>query len=145
MTVIVWDGVSIASDKMVCNGSTAQAVTKIFRIGSELMGLTGNLSIGMEMIEWYREGAQPEKYPTSNRTEDKGCSLIVIKGPRNVWKYESSPYPFLFEAKYCAFGSGDQVALGALYMGATAAEAVQAAIIYESNCGCGIDELKFEE
>lgn len=104
MTVIAWDGQTLAADKLACNGWTRQTVTKIFRHGKELIGVCGNTSIGMEVRDWYTAGALRGDYPVANRKVDEGASLIVVKPDRTVWKYESSPIPFRVEGPFCAFG-----------------------------------------
>lgn len=131
MTVIVWDGVTLAADKACFNGSTMQAVEKLRKISvngkTYLLGFTGDFSVAMEMLHWAKNGFGTEHFPASNRDPKEGCSMIVVNEDREVWKYASSPYPWQTMAQRCAFGSGDNAALGALFMGATAEQAVQAA------------------
>lgn len=144
MTVIAWDGKTLAADKLACNGSTKSTTTKIFRHDDCLLAVTGNLSIGMEMVNWARSGYKPEEYPASNRNLNEGCSLIKIEPNGDVWKYESAPFPFKLEGRFLAFGSGDECAYVAMHCGATAAEAVAATSLFNTGCGNGIDTLEFE-
>jgi hypothetical protein len=141
MTVIAWDGKTLAADKLACNGQTKTVVTKIARCGNELIGVCGDLSIGMELRDWYARGAAREDYPASNRDPDKGASLIVIRANGECWKYESSPAPFKQEAEHCAFGSGSPEALVAMACGKTAAEAVALASRFNTSCGMGVDAI----
>jgi len=146
MTVLAWDGTTFAADKLCCNGSTKKTVTKIFKSHCKidgsitLLGITGNVSIGMEMVSWYERGAVDSEYPQSNRQEDRGCSLVVIDKD-NVRVYESSPDPFVIEGKFCAFGCGEEAALAAMECGANAARAVEVVCMYNNGCGNGIDTL----
>lgn len=145
MTVIAWDGTTLAADKLMCNGNTKQTVTKIFKTPIKgrhyLLAVTGCLSIGMEMVDWYFNGADHAEYPSASRAESGGASLIVVKPDSTVWKYESSPSPFKIEGAFCAFGSGDTAALCAMECGADARRAVEAACKYDASCGNGIDTL----
>lgn len=141
MTVIAWDGKTLAADKLSTNGSTKGTTTKIFTHGNELLGVTGDLSIGLEVRDWYVAGAVPKDYPTGNREPGRGSSLIVVKPDRSVWKYESSPVPFRVEDARCAFGSGDESAKVAMHCGKTAVEAVQIASLFNTGCGGGVDSL----
>lgn len=144
MTVIVFDGKTLAADKSASCGGVVQSVTKIQRHGDELLACTGNLSIGLELFDWYKRGALPSTYPPANRDEDKGASLIVVGAGGMVRKYESSPFPIEFNGAFSAFGSGAATALGAMHMGATAKQAVEAAIKWDAGCGLGIDTLELQ-
>ena len=141
MTCIAWDGKTLAADKLMVNGATRGTTTKIFRHAGELLGVTGNLSIGMEMLAWLKDGADPDKYPASNRLLTEGCSLIRVRADGSVLKYESSPFPFVVEGSHCAFGSGEESAMAAMHCGADAFRAVSVACMCNTGCGNGIDTL----
>lgn len=141
MTVIAFDGVTLAADKMISNGQTQSKTTKIFKHEDELLGLTGDISVGMEVLAWYLAGHVVKDYPVSNRKLDEGCTLIVIKPGPLVLKYESSPHAFVIEGAFQAFGCGDLAALAAMEMGAKAPRAVEVACKLASHCGMGIDTL----
>lgn len=141
MTVIAWKDGVLAADRLMLHGATRKEVTKIHRVADCLAGVCGTLSIGMEMLAWYRAGAIPGQYPTSNRNPSEGASLIVVRPDGTVWNYESSPHPFLVEGPFCAFGSGDEPAMVAMYCGKSAAEAVEIAGLYNNGCGNGVDTL----
>lgn len=146
MTVIAWDGKTLAADKMMRSGETAQLTTKIERYGVWLLGFTGNASVGREMVHWFRNGAEPDRYPASNRKLDEGASLIAVNTEtREVWKYESSPAPIKFDSRCCAFGSGDVAALVAMACGKTAREAVMLASQFVVSVGGGIDAIDLED
>jgi hypothetical protein len=144
MTVIAWDGKTLAADRLMCNGYSKQETTKISRYGRELLGVCGNLSAGRETLDWYQAGALPDKYPTSNRGENSGASLVVVKPDGRVLKYESSPSAFEVEGKFAAFGCGDEAALVALSLGCSAKEAVEITCRFNSSCGGGVDVLTLE-
>jgi hypothetical protein len=144
MTVIAWDGKTLAADKLACFGNTKGTVTKIFRHGAELVGITGTLSTGQEMFEWYKAGAKPTEFPSSNRGADKGSSLVVIRADKTAWKYESGPYPFQMEDPQCAWGCGDETAKVAMACGLNARDAVLMTIRFNTGCGNGVDTLEME-
>ncbi len=142
MTVVAWDGKTLAADKLVTFGSTRGTVTKIFRHGGELLAITGDVSIGQELLAWYRDGAVPAEYPPSNRDPSKGASLICILPSGKVWKYESSPHPFMLEGKFAAFGCADEMALVAMECGKSAREAIEVVCKFNIHCGNGVDVLE---
>lgn len=146
MTVIVWDGVTLAADKQATQSDLGRKVKKIRRIRGNLVGVSGQWDLAQEMFDWFAQGAKREAWPATQRTDDKWVGLLVITPRRRILKYESSPIPidFTVERRY-AFGSGRDFAYGAMAMGASAREAVLVASKYDINCGMGVDTLMLEE
>lgn len=141
MTVIAWDGRALAADRLMQSGDTRQPTTKIWRHGGGLVGVTGNLSVGMEMLAWFRAGAEPAAFPASNRNLGEGATLVHVDAAGRCWRYDSTPHAFVVEGPFAAFGSGDMAALVAMHCGKTAREAVEVAAVYCSSVGLGVDEL----
>lgn len=148
MTVIAWDGRTLAADRQACYGQQILPTTKIFccehRGEKVLLGVTGDLSVGLEMVAWYKAGVIAKDYPDSNRDPDKGASLHVVLSDGSFWRFESSPEPWKVEGAFCAFGSGAEGALVALACGKSAKEAVELVSRFNSTCGCGVDTLELE-
>lgn len=142
MTVIAWDGKTLAADKRaVQGGGISRTLTKIMRApGGALVAMTGGLDAAMEMRHWYLAGAEPAKFPEKAR-EDVS-TLIVILPSREIWMWASGPYGARMEVDRMAFGSGRDFAEAAMYLGHTAAEAVRVACVFQSDCGNGIDTLE---
>lgn len=145
MTIIVWDGVTLAADKQATQSDLARKVKKIRRIRGNLVGASGQWDLAQEMFDWFAQGAKREAWPATQRTDDKWVGLLVITPNRKILKYESSPIPIDFTAnKRYAFGSGRDFAYGAMEMGADARAAVLAASKFDINCGMGVDTLTLE-
>lgn len=145
MTVIAWDGKTLAADKRMCAGDTVKTTTKIFRFGRELLGFSGDISVGAELLDWYRAGAKPESFPAINRCKDSVASLMLIRADGTAWRYESGPSPFRCEGEFCAWGSGDESALVAMACGKSAAEAIEVVARFNNGCGNGVDTLTLED
>ena len=145
MSVIAWDGKTLAADKRASFGTTIHTTTKIFHSGDALVAYAGDASFGEEMRAWYGRGAKPEDFPVSNRDKEDWAGLLVIRRGRPIARYERTPYPVLFEDTLFAIGSGREFALAAMHLGKTAREAVEVAIALDSGCGNGIDTRTFEE
>jgi hypothetical protein len=112
MTVIAFDGTTLAADKRaVQGGGIARTCTKIVRHKHSLIAISGDWDTGAELREWFMAGAEPEKFPPKAR-EDK-AALIVIDA-FGIRQYNSGPYPMAIEAKRCAWGSGRDFAEAAL-------------------------------
>lgn len=56
MTVIAWDGKTLAADKRGTRGGLPVTVTKIKRIGDVIAGVAGNAAHVGELFQWVAEG-----------------------------------------------------------------------------------------
>jgi len=140
MTVIAWDGKTLAADRQSQCGDGIIAVTKIFRVANCLVGITGDLTTGLEMKEWLRN-TDPALFRQEWRNPDAGAGMLVIYPDGTAWKYESSPTPFPLEGPFAAAGSGASHALVAMDCGSTARQAVLLVQRYINSCGMGCDLL----
>lgn len=142
MTVIAWDGKILAADKQATYGDLIRKSTKIFDLGSdEYLALCGTIGNGLTLLDWYKQGAEIEKWPKELQNGDDWCQLIIAS--KNGVKYtDRQPYFQKLEDPFMAWGRGCEVAVGALAMGADAIKAVEIAIQFCEGCGCGIDSYK---
>lgn len=141
MSVIAWDGKTLAADKRACIGTLIMTTTKIFRVGEALAAYAGDADGGEEMLAWFNAGQDPDKFPSSQRDKYEWSGLLVIWENGRIWKYERTPYPIKFPPQKFAIGSGRDFALAAMHCGKSAVEAVEVASIFDSGCGNGIDVL----
>ncbi|MES2352088.1 MAG: hypothetical protein V4641_31350 [Pseudomonadota bacterium] len=144
MTVIVWDGKTLAADKRCSYGGMNCTVTKIFRVGALLVGGSGDVPYIQAMVDWVRRGRNVADYPVDQRDKDNWQPIIVIEPSGKAMMYERTPYPIIYDDTVMVLGSGREYARAALYMGATAAEAVAVTSALDVNCGNGIDTLRIE-
>jgi len=139
MTVIVWDGKTLAADKMAMNLGWGFSVTKIRKLeDGTLLAFVGEDGPGLALVNWYQNGADLTQYPKSQDDENRWARLIVVKD-RNIITYDQSPVAIPYEGPTGAWGSGRDFALGALAMGADARQAVEIASRLCVSCGLGID------
>lgn len=139
MTVIAWDGETLAADKRATTGGgIARTVTKIERHGDLLLGITGNWDVATELREWFKAGAEVATFPAKARED--GATLIVVTGCE-IKTYSSGPYSMEIEAAQCAFGSGRDYAEAAMHLGHDAVKGVEIACHFQIDCGNGIDTL----
>jgi hypothetical protein len=141
MTVIAFDGQTLAADKRATSGGgIARTVTKIMRSpAGELLAVTGDWDVAMLIRAWFIAGAKPAEFPSEARGED-GAILIVIDSS-GIRTYGTGPYPLIIENTKAAFGSGRDYAEAAMYFGHDAVAAVQVASHFQIDCGNGIDTL----
>jgi hypothetical protein len=144
VSVVAWDGKSIAADKQATSSGLRIRTTKMRELGSEVLAWTGDQGSGEAVAQWYADGADPAKWPESQKDKEDWARLIVA-GANGVKCYERQPIPVRVEDEFQAWGAGRDYALGAMARGATAREAVEIAMRFDASCGLGIDEFKLLE
>lgn len=141
MTVIAWDGKTLAADRLGDACGLRRTSTKIFRIGDSLFGAAGYASRAAEMLAWIQRGGKPDDIPQFQLTDDYQDVLIVNPDGR-VFIFGKSPTPFEMLDKFHAIGSGRDFAIAAMHLGKSAQEAVEIACLFDTGCGNGIDTLE---
>ena len=129
MTVIAWDGVTVAADSMANEDGLSSTVTKLHTFKDGVLADVGELWACAAMRAWLTgDGAFPN-------VSGADASLIVFGPLGEVQEYQSTPYPLEeFSAPY-AWGCGRDLALGAMLAGATAVEAARIACERSIYCG----------
>lgn len=143
MSVVVWDGTTLAADRQATNSNLRRTMTKISRHGDVLIAGTGTQTSTQAVREWILEGAHPDKFP--HPETDDNTAVWVINRNGTIVKFENSPFGIRYLDKVFAEGSGRDFALGAMSMGADAVAAVEVACMYDIYCGGGIDTLSFDD
>jgi|SRR6187549_24233 len=144
MTVIAWDGKTLAADKASTWVGYASMVTKIYRVPAGIIGFSGDGDHAMALLEWFREGMQRDKYPPAQLTEQR-ASGVLITLDRRILIYDKTPFPQYNQQPYYAIGAGRDYALAAMFLGHDARRAVEVACAIDINCGNGIDTLTLED
>ena len=148
MSIVAWDGKVLAADKRSVANGCARTSIKAHLIQGPLsftpwdrkaiIAHCGSLPRGMMLLEWFRSGADPAKWPTLRDPQD-WTSLITISHDGACRVFEEEPVAVLIDAPYWAWGSGRDYALGAMAMNADAVRAVEIASQFDVYCGSGID------
>ena len=133
MTVIAFrDGVMAADTCAVWFGDLKDmGCHKIMRAGKKLIACAGiGCPSDAAALKWYKEGMPP--WPEMN--------FVMLIAAKKGLKLATTLGGFdLVKAEYFAIGAGAQCAMGAMYMGASAEEAVQAAIKHIDGCAGDVD------
>lgn len=144
MTILCWDGITLAADKRGINCGYAATVTKIHRVPGGLVGFAGCGAHAAELLEWFKGCRPAGKFPKS--TEERGAGSMFITDERKILMYTyDNEYPETIEDKFYARGSGRDYALAAMYLGHHAQSAVAVACALDTSCGNGIDALTLED
>ena len=130
MTTIAFrDGV-MATDSLVTDGSNIYRGTtkKIYRIGDSLLSMCGNLGLFDVMVDWVSRGMPLGDLPNVGNESDFAAMLVSrdrLVGFTEKFRIQEHT------AEFHAMGSGNEIALGAMAMGATAEQAVETACRFD--------------
>ena len=114
MTVIAYDGKSVAADRMSVSNGLAREAKKLFKLeDGTVIAVTGDHPLSLELMSWYANGRQEGKCPC-NRDKDNYGSIVVFDANGKVWYYENCAQPFEILDKFTAWGCGRDYAVAAL-------------------------------
>lgn len=142
MTVIAWDGKTLAADKQM-GGDFPRRVTKLRRTKEgELLGVAGWMNRGLWLMDWWEAGGGQQFFPAFQADKDKACELMIVRRDGSLWIVDDVPVPFRIEEPFHAIGSGRDFAAAAMHLGHGARRAVEVACQLCGYCGQGIDTLE---
>lgn len=151
MTVIAWDGKTLAADTAVTSGNDYIAeFTKVFTLKSgSIIGIAGSPD-EREVINLLN---QTDENPSSEDLKNLGFDLdcVLVNRDKEVWHIAAGvdkdrPFAQMYkiDSKFTAAGSGGSLALLAMHMGATAEEACRWACKFNNSCREPIRTLKLK-
>ncbi len=140
MTVVVWDGRTLATDLAATDGRAMWSTQKAWMcaVGDRevILSGAGPLQTILAMREWYKAGADHNTFPRE-QLSSQWCHFLVVTN-HGLLRYENGVVPIEHGRKKCAFGEGKDFAYGALAMGADAQRAVEVANERSPHCGLGV-------
>jgi hypothetical protein len=145
MTIIVFDGVTLAADRLAVCSNLKRNMTKIWRHGDIMFGGAGVRTNIEAMRNWVLGGCDPAKFPKLQKNEHQTDAFWVINRNGVIRKFEDEPFALEYTDTIFAEGGGRDFAYGAMAMGATAVQAVEIANRYDLYCGGGVDSLSFND
>lgn len=144
MSVVVWDGKTLAADRQATNAGLRRRVSKMKQLADgTILAFVGKQDTGLALLKWYEEGHQADKFPASQKDKDDWSSMIVVQPNGTVFVYEQWGEPIETFDEYMAWGSGRDFAIGAMAMGADAKRAVEIASQFSTDCGMGVEAFEF--
>jgi len=93
MSIVAWDGKTLAADCQTTNVSMRIKSRKIVRLDSwEVVAWTGEESLGIALLDWYKERTIVGKLLEGKKDKERWARLIVAD--RNGCRfYEQEPVP----------------------------------------------------
>lgn len=141
MTVIAWDGKTLAADKHGELGYVKTERVKIRRIYGCLVGGAGEQWAVESFWQWFATGADPDKYPEPMKQEK--ATVMVVRPNGEVHLYLQGPHTSPLGNRFFAIGCGAEAAMTAMHLGYDARASVEAASAVVAGCGNGVDTLTF--
>lgn len=159
MSVIVYDGHMLAADMQISHGSVRTFGSKLHKLtltdGDEskdyFIGIIGCMTFTAEVLAWFRANLPLDAhlrapYPITRELEEAmGHTAIVAHTDENgmnvLDQYNISKYPerlFWAQSKM-AWGTGRELALGAMTVKGNAVTAVKVCLMHDRNCGFGYE------
>lgn len=134
MTTICTDGKSMAADRLVTGDNVIYGTTtKIIQLDDgTIIGHTGNAYQFSAFVQWCNT-RQHQPFDGKDSME-----ALVLTPDGLIRCYDEHGRSYIAQAPQ-ATGSGAAVAFGAMKAGATPAEAVEIAALYDTRTGGGVD------
>ena len=143
MTVIAWDGKTLAADKMSCAAGYGYTVTKVHRLkGGGIVGFSGDGDHAVALLHWMNGGRIVADFPEAQKDNDT-CAFVVERDG-SAWSFGKTAHPVRLECPRYAMGHGRDFALAAMHCGKTAREAVELTCSLDVFCGNGVDVLTLD-
>jgi ATP-dependent protease HslVU (ClpYQ) peptidase subunit len=142
-TIVYRDGI-LAADTQVTrtNGIIDGNSHKIFRLGcGGVIGLAGRLSLFStikDIVKAKGEGfeiAQEDADRYIQHNKDENIEALIISKDGKIFNLENDMSIFAIDCDYAAIGTGALIALGALSVGASAIQAIDAAKRHDAFTG----------
>lgn len=141
MTIIAYDGKTVASDRQMTDNGLKSAAQKIFKLeDGTVIAVVGDFALSLAMKDWYIAGRPEGKCPCNHDKNNYG-SIVVFKPDGTIEEYENYETPVQIIDPFMAWGSGRNYAMTALALGKSAEEAVKLACQFDVFCGMGFDSL----
>ena len=136
MTVVVWDGKTLATDRQANDGYMKWEAEKAWYMVRQtehyIVSGVGTLGSILKMRDCFKANGNL----STLEVQPNSAELIVVSSKGlTVWSSNGTSVEL---SAPMAFGEGREYALGAMAMGATAQEAVQIANEYSLHCGKGV-------
>ena len=134
MTAIAYRAGIMAADTRSVHEYVKVDETKIFRADGHLIGVMGEACpSNAELAKWFL--AAPDKSFRPEFKDHKFTLLIVNPKGKSVLLHSSGRFYPIVHQRFWAIGAGAECCMGAMEAGATAEEAVRAAIKWQRDCG----------
>ena len=137
MTVICWDGTTLAADSSLTLAGVRFSCEKIERFpDGSLFGAAGDGDDGLRLADFLKKGGKGRKPKC-----DTVHALHILTDGR-VHLYALSARPERITSPFAAIGTGSKFAMAIMWAGGDAAKACEAAIALDKSCSAPVQTLQ---
>jgi hypothetical protein len=146
MTCIAWDGISLAADRGLWQGTYKARGRKVHRVQTNgrdiLVATMGAAAYGEMVLDWLR--GKVKEAPRAPTGDEEAACAVLIDERRRVWILNGRGIYVRIHQRRFADGEpcARAVAMGALAMGASARTAVRLAARYADGSALGVDSIR---
>lgn len=154
MTTIAIDDTHIVADGLRTTGNLVTGTScrklaivegKVSTFQTTVFGICGVAAMFNVLVNWYIDGADPEKVPRSLVDHNQTDWRLIVLDAKGLRIYDQeNPWPTYFSPPM-AFGSGGAYALGAMWAGASAQNAVELCSRNLTCTGGAIEAINYRE
>lgn len=129
MTTIAYRAGVMASDSgaWIGDASHGWAVKLAKGVDGSLHGVSGNAAQCSAYLEWVKSGYRGDEPRADTEPDSRSSFIVLIAPPMGPLRLRTARGDEVYEAPYFSIGAGAPTAYGALFMGATAEQAIEAA------------------
>lgn len=138
MTTLAFRSGTLAADSRTTTGGTIDPglSKKVRRLADgRLVGTTGQSAEALRFVRWLEAGADGDA-PALHDSR-----VVIVETDGRIFVHEAEGWYPAAGSDFYAWGSGAAAALGALHVGASAAEAVRAATFVDPSSGGPVQAL----
>jgi ATP-dependent protease HslVU (ClpYQ) peptidase subunit len=141
-TIAVRDGV-MAADSQSTYGHIRSTIVKMWRVGdAAILGTAGDCGEGLVFKQWVMDTLIDDLGHSAPKMKSMEALIMTRRG---IFHYCGSPIAIEIKDPFYAIGSGSELALGAMAMGADAKKAVQIAARWDVNTGGRISTMSLDK
>lgn len=139
MSVIAWDGKTVAADRQGTRHDTVVVEPKLFQSCGYVIGFTGTIETGVARKIWFERGADVDDWPEWMDQGDWDGSILLLFASNGAWVIEQHPVWQKVHEPPRAWGAARDIASAALALGESPQRAVELSCELSIYCGKGVD------
>ena len=135
MTTIVASRKGMAGDTQTSSDGVKSNMTKVFKTKKGLVGFAGDVTNGMQFVEWFKDHRRKE--PSM-----EGTDALVVNRKGEILHFCESLTPVPVNDDFFAIGSGALAALASMHHKQDLETAVRVASKFDPNTGGHVDLIE---